>query len=137
MEIAGINLLAVLLAAVAGFGWGAFYYTVLGKRWMDAVGTTEEEIKATRSAVPFIVSFVSLLVMACVLAACLDRQSSLDMDMTLGSAALTALVLWLGFIVTCTAVNHSFQGSKRALTVIDSIHWLGVMVFQALIIHAM
>ena len=135
MDITGINFVAVLLAAVAGFAWGALYYTVLGKQWMDAVGTTEEEIKQSRSKAPFIISFVSLIVMACVLSAHLSDHS--PEDATLGHAVLTAVLLWLGFIVTSMAVNHSFQGCKPKLTILDSVHWLGVLVLQGLIIHAM
>jgi hypothetical protein len=32
------------------------------------------------------------------------------------------------------AVNHGFQGAKRALTVIDGIHWLAVLLVQGLVI---
>ncbi|MBM3524115.1 MAG: DUF1761 domain-containing protein, partial [Alphaproteobacteria bacterium] len=31
-------------------------------------------------------------------------------------------------------VNHGFQGVKRALTVIDGGHWLGVLLIQGVII---
>ena len=31
MQFAGLNTIAVLVAAIAGFGFGALWYTVLGK----------------------------------------------------------------------------------------------------------
>lgn len=131
MTIAGINLVGVLLGAIAGFAFGAVYYTLLGKHWLDAIGKSEEEIKG-RSAVPFVTSFVSLLVLGSVLAWHFDQQGSEGMS-SLG-AIRPAVILWLGFIVTSMATNNAFQGAKVKLTVLDSAHWLGVLVVQALII---
>lgn len=131
MLIAGINFIGVLLGAIAGFAFGAAYYTLLGKHWLDAIGKSEEDIKG-RSAVPFVTSFVSLLVMGCVLAGYFAGQDPETMNSlhAVGSAA----TLWLGFVVTSMATNNAFQGAKAKLTVLDSTHWLGVLVVQALII---
>jgi hypothetical protein len=46
------------------------------------------------------------------------------------------LFLWLGFVVTTIAVNNGFAGRKPALTDIESLHWLGVLVVEGLIIGA-
>ena len=131
MLIAGINFIGVLLGAIAGFAFGAAYYTLLGKHWLDAIGKSEEDVKG-RSAVPFVTSFVSLLVMGCVLAGYFARQGPEAMNPlhAVGSAA----TLWLGFVVTSMATNNAFQGAKAKLTVVDSMHWFGVLVIQALII---
>lgn len=131
MTIAGINLLGVLLGAIAGFAFGAIYYTLLSKHWLDAVGKSEEDVKG-RSAGPFITSFVSLLVMGSVLAWHFDQQGSEGMSSV--GAVGSAVILWLGFVVTSMATNNAFQGSKVKLTVLDSAHWLGVLVVQALVI---
>lgn len=131
MTIAGINLVGVLLGTVAGFAFGAIYYTLLGKHWLDAIGKSEEDVKG-RSAGPFITSFVSLLVMGTVLAWHFDQQGSEGMSSV--GAITSAVILWLGFIVTSMATNNAFQGAKAKLTVLDSVHWLGVLVVQALIV---
>ena len=131
MLIAGINLIGVLLGAIAGFAFGAAYYTLLGKHWLDAIGKSEEDVKG-RSAVPFVTSFVSLLVMGCVLAGYFARQDPEAMNPL--HAVGSALTLWLGFVVTSMATNNAFQGAKAKLTVVDSMHWFGVLVIQALII---
>ena len=70
MAFAGINHLAVLIATVAGFAFGAAYYMALSRPWLAAMGKTKEEVAAAgkRSPVPFIVSIVALLIMAWVLA---------------------------------------------------------------------
>lgn len=131
MTIAGINLVGVLLGAIAGFAFGAIYYTLLGKHWLDAIGKTEEDIKG-RSAVPFVTSFVSLLVMGSVLAWHFDQQGSEGMSSL--RAVQLATVLWLGFVVTSMATNNAFQGAKAKLTALDSGHWIGVVIIEALIV---
>jgi uncharacterized protein DUF1761 len=54
---------AILIAALAGFAFGAVWYTLLGRQWMAARGPSVAEAKAKTgpSPVPFIVSFVALL----------------------------------------------------------------------------
>ena len=59
-----MGMLAVLLAAAAGFATGAVWYMALGKRWMAAVGKTEEEIKANQNPLPFIVAIVGNILVA-------------------------------------------------------------------------
>ncbi len=43
MSFTGVNYVAVIIAALAGFGLGAIWYTVLSKPWMHAVGKTEAD----------------------------------------------------------------------------------------------
>ncbi len=133
MELMGINLVAVIVATVAAFAFGAAYYTLLGKQWLDAVGLTEEDAQQ-RSATPFVVSAVGLLVMACVLAG--HFADHLPETITAWHAVESAVVLWLGLIVTTTATNNIFRGGKIKLTVLDSGHWLGVLVIESLVISA-
>lgn len=134
MDTAGINFIALVVAAAASFGFGALYYTVLAKPWMAAVGTTEDEIKQTRSAMPFITSIVALLVMSFVLA---GHFAQYEADsVTAIHAVKSAFMLWLGFILTSMAVNNAFQGAKTKLTLIDSAHWLGVLMIQGLVLNA-
>ena len=69
MTFAGINHLAILLAAVVAWLGGAVYYTVLAKPWIAAQGKTVEQHKAELNAktgiakfAPFILAFVAELV---------------------------------------------------------------------------
>ena len=50
MTFAGINYLAVLIAAVAGWVAGALWYMALAKPWMAAVGTTQETDRSVEVA---------------------------------------------------------------------------------------
>ncbi len=136
MVFAGINYLAIVVAAVAGFAWGAAYYMTLSKQWLAAVGKTKEEMSSGgRSPVPFIISFVALLVMGWVLAGSIGH---LGMgQVTVKNGIVSGLFIWVGFIVTTVFVNNAYPGRKYMLSAIDSIHWLGVLVIQGAIIGAM
>jgi hypothetical protein len=135
MAFAGINYLAVLVAAVAGFAFGAAYYTTMSKPWLAAIGMTKEQLAAKRSAAPFIVSIVALLVMGWVLAGSIGHLG--QGQVTLRNGVISGLFLWLGFVITTLSVNYAFGQRRPMLTVIDGIHWLGVLVVQGAIIGAM
>ena len=135
MTFTGMNYLAVLVAAFAAFGWGAIYYMTLSKQWLAAVGMTQEQMQTNRTAVPFIISFVALLVMGWVLAGTLAHLG--PGQVTLKNGIISALFLWLGFVVTTVFVNNAYPGRKYSLSAIDSIHWLGVLVIQGAIIGGM
>lgn len=99
---------------------------------MATLGKTEEEIKANMSPVPYVIAAIAQLLIAFMLA---GVTGHLGTDMTtVRKGLITAFFIWLGFIVTTMAVNHAFQGAKRSLTVIDSGHWLGVLLVQGLVI---
>jgi uncharacterized membrane protein required for colicin V production len=101
---------------------------------MAAVGKTEQEIKAsgTPMAVLFVITIIAQLVMAWVLAGVIGH---LGMgQVTLRNGLISGGLAWLGFVATTMVVNHGFQGAKRALTVIDGGHWLGVLLIQGAVI---
>jgi len=137
MAFAGINYLAVLVATVAGFAFGAAYYMSLSRPWLAAMGKTREELAAAgkRSPAPFIVSIVALLIMAWVLAGGIGHLG--PGQVTLRNGVISGLFMWLGFVITTLAVNYSFGQRRPMLTIIDGIHWLGVLVIQGAIIGAM
>ncbi len=127
MAFAGLNYIAVLVAAIAGFGFGALWYTVLGKTWMDAVGMSEHP-KPTPA--PFIMAAVCQLVIAWVLAGVIGHLG----EVTVSRSVISALFIWAGFIATTMIVNHRFQGAPWKLTFIDAGFWLGVFLIMGLII---
>lgn len=128
MTFAGVNYLAVVIAAVAGFAWGAAYYMTLAKQWLAAVGRTEPN----KSPTPFIVSIVALLVMAWVLSGLIGHLGA--GQVTLKNGIVSGLFVWLGFIATTVFVNNAYPGRKVSLSLIDSGHWLGVLAIQGAVI---
>lgn len=53
---------------------------------------------------------------------------------TIRSAVISALFVWLGFVVTTIIVNTSFSGRRYLLAAIDSGHWLLVLVLMGVVI---
>ena len=130
MEFSGLNYVAVLVAAAAGFGTGAIWYGVLGKHWMAAAGLTKEDTKPKPG--PFIIAIVANLVMAYLLAGTIAHLG----EVTIRAGLITSVFLWLGFVITTMAVNHAFQGARCMLTLIDGGHWLAVLVVMGAVIGA-
>jgi hypothetical protein len=127
----GVNWIAVILATVASMALGMAWYMGLAKQWMAAVGKTEEEIKASSSATPFIWSAACQLVMAYFIAI---LTPALAGSMSAYNGALIGAHMWLGFIVTAMIINHRYQGAKWSLTLIDAGYLLGVVVVQGIVI---
>ena len=69
MAFAGMNYIAVFVAALAGLGVGAVWYGVFGKASLDALGKSEDDIKGSGAAqaLPFVTGLVADLVMAIML----------------------------------------------------------------------
>jgi hypothetical protein len=131
MAFAGTNYFAVLIAALAAYAWGTLYYMTLSKQWLAAVGLTE----ARRSAAPFVISFIALLVMAFVLAGSIGHLG--PGNVTVKNGIISGLILWAGFVATTVFVSNAYPGRKYMLSIIDSAHWLGVLVIQGAVIGAM
>jgi hypothetical protein len=138
MTFAGINYLAVVIAALAGFGFGAVYYMSLARPWMDAQGWTPEQQAAhvrgelNPSRLPFVIAIVANLVMSWVLAGLIGHMGSV----TIRSGLISAAFVWLGFVVTTLAVNYAYSGRKPMLMVIDAGYWLGALLIMGAVIGA-
>ncbi len=132
MAFAGTNYLAIVLAAVVSYGFGALYYGALAKSWMTALGKSEEDLKANGNIAPFVIAIVALLVMATVLAGVMGHLG--PGQVTLRNGLISAGFIWVGFVATTLAVNHAFQGARLILTLIDGGHWLAVLLIQGAVI---
>jgi hypothetical protein len=142
MTFAGMNYLAVVIAAIAGWLVGAVWYPLLAKHWVSALGTTMEEFKAKQAALngsakalPFVLAFVADLIMAWMLAGVLGHLG--PGQVTLRNGVISGASLWFGFVLTAMVVNNAFAGRKYTLTAIDAGHWLAVLVVMGAIIGAM
>jgi uncharacterized protein DUF1761 len=137
MAFAGINYLAIVIAAIVAWLAGAAWYMALGKTWMAALGITPEKMAEARNQpgayLPFIYSFIAELVMAWVLAGLLGHLGPL----TLRGGVVSAAFCWLGFVITVMVVNNGFARRDWRLLWIDGGHWLLVLVLMGAIIGAM
>jgi hypothetical protein len=142
MSFAGIDYLAILVAAVAGWLIGAVWYVALSKPWVAAHGWTIEEFKRRAEAnkgtpaawLPFVLAFVAELVMAWVLAGLVGHLG--PGQVTVWNGIVSAAFVWLGFVLTTVAVNNMFAMRKPMLSVVDAGHWLAVLVVMGAVIGA-
>jgi len=139
MQFASINYLAVFVAAVAAWIVGGVWYTVLSKAWVAAQGKTMEALKRERAAkagaaafLPFVIVFVSNLIMAIMLYGIMKHVG----PFTIRAGLISGALVWFGFVVTTVTANYAFQGRKPMLTVIDTGHWLAVLLVIGAILGA-
>ena len=138
MDFAGLNYLAILVAAAVSFMFGGIWYGALAKPWMAAAGIDDEMMKASKEGGKttqlMISAFVASLVMAWVLAGLIGHLGS--GQVTIYNGIVSGAFVWLGFVATTLVTNHGFQMKLGRLTLIDGGHWLGVLLIQGAVIGA-
>ena len=124
-----VDWLAVILATVASFAFGAVWYMGLSTQWLAALGRTREHLGTGYT--PYLWSVVVELVMAYFLAMLTPLIVG---EITVASGLIVAAHLWFGFVLTSMILNHRYEGMKWSLTAIDSLHLLGVLLIQGVVI---
>ncbi|SEQ25028.1 Protein of unknown function [Devosia sp. YR412] len=124
-----VNWLAVILATLAAFAFGAVWYMGLSKQWLAAVGKTREQLNVGYT--PFIWSVLVELVMAYFIA---TLTPAILGEITVANGLIVAAHLWFGFVLTSMIMNHRYEGMKWSLTLINSLHLLGVLLIQGAVI---
>lgn len=122
---------AISIATVAGFLFGSVWYGVLGKFWIRASNLEEEGTKPTPPTMA--IAFVCQAVMALAMAGVMWHMGINSIQ----GGLISAVLIWVGFVVTTIIVNHRFQRQRWSLTFIDSGHWLGVLLTQGVVLCAL
>jgi hypothetical protein len=129
VTFAGINYLAIVIAAVAAWLASAVWYMSLSRAYVAALGKTPEQVadrKKPWAFLPFVHAFVANVIIAWMLAGVLGHLG--PGQVTLRNGLVSAAFLWFGFILTTTTVNYSFAGRDWRLLLIDTGNWLIVLV---------
>jgi hypothetical protein len=138
MAFAGINYVAIVIAAVVAWFAGAAWYMTLGRIWTAAIGMTpgqmEENRKQPGAYLPFIYVFVCDLIIAWMLAGVLAHLGT--GQVTLRNGIITGAFLWFGFVITTMVANNTFARRDHRLLLIDGGHWLVVLVLIGAVIGA-
>lgn len=123
-------ILSIILAAAAGFGWGAVWYMTNADRWMAAVGKTKEEIEASTDKAPYAIGIAASLLTAIMLRHILASAGV--------SGAFAGLVAGLGTGLCLAApwivLNYAFAGRPRSLWWIDALHVVGAQGLIGLVL---
>lgn len=112
-----MGLIAVIVAALAGFAVGAVWYIALSKPWMAAaeIRLGPDGNPANSSVMPFVVSGLAMIVVAGFMRHIL-AMSGITTPMT---SATAGFGIGLFLITPWLAMNYAYAGRPPKLTVID------------------
>lgn len=129
-----VNYWAVLVAAVAVMVVGYIWYSVpvFGRMWMNALGKTEEQIKADYKPTTMLWTYLVAIVTAYVLSHFIELVGA---D-TMARALSTAFWAWLGFTFTVMATNSFYEGRNSKLFWINVLYHLVTVLVMAAILFA-
>ncbi len=136
MNLFDVNWLAVFLAALGGFVVGGIWYgPIMGKKWMGAVGLTEEQIKEGNMGLIYGGAFAFSLLASWTLAHTFQSYADLGADLSIFAKVMTSFGVALGFIVPALGTAYLFSQKGKALFFIDAAYWLLFYIAMGLV-HA-
>ncbi|HEU5260136.1 MAG TPA: DUF1761 domain-containing protein [Gemmatimonadales bacterium] len=135
MPTTTVNILAVIVAAVATFILGAVWYSpvLFAKQWMQAHGYTPEKVEEMRKkgmARAYAVSVLCYLAMAYVLA----LLASYTQATTLAQGLWLGFLAWLGFAAPLGLTANMFSDKPIAVWVIDAGYQLAHLLLMGAIV---
>ena len=127
------NYSAVVVAAIAYWILGAFWYGVLfSKPWMALEGMTEAQAKSMNPALAYVITLVLNFLIAYSLAQiCIWRNAN-----TIGRGASVGVLLWIGFVGPITFTTYMYEMRPRTLFAINEFYPLAGLVLMGAIIGA-
>jgi hypothetical protein len=124
-----VNYLAVVVAAVAAYALSWVWYAVFSAIWTRG---HDKRDHMRPSPMPFIIAAVAYFLMAWMLAGLMGHLA----NVTVKGGITAAFFVWVGFVLTTTAVNQAFEGRHPSVTVIDVGNWLVVLFVMGALIGA-
>jgi len=112
-----MGLLSVLIAGAAGWIFGAIWYSVMSKQWMEAAGLTEETINH-KNIPAFVGSFLCAVIVAGMMRH-VFASSAVD---TVGEGLVSGLGLGLFIATPWLTTNYLFAQRPMKLILIDGIY---------------
>ena len=113
-----MGVLSVIVAAIAGFAFGAVWYMTLQKPWVEASGieVNEKGQPVNASATPFIMAGIAMILVAGMMRHTF-ALSGIDTPM---KGLVSGLGIGLFFISPWIMINNGYGQRPFKLTVIDS-----------------
>lgn len=113
-----MQIVAVFVAAFAGFAFGAVYYGLLSKPWMEASGVRQgpDGRPANGSSpTPYVISAVAILIVA----GMMRHVFAMSGLVTVVEGLMGGMGIGLFFITPWIALNNGYTMRPAMLTVID------------------
>ncbi len=131
MEFGTINILAVVVSAVAAMVVGFIWFSppLFEKAWLEDIGRTREQLEGD-SPLKYLVAFIGSLLMAYILARLLDIVGGPSLELGI----LLAVVVWVAFVAATSAANFAFASRPIRLWLIENgNHLLTLLVMGAIL----
>jgi hypothetical protein len=113
-----MEFLSVFVAAVAGFGFGAIWYMVLAKPWMDAARILmgpDGKPEGMSSPIPYVLAAFAMLLVA----GMMRHTFELSGIESFGKGLVSGLGIGLFFISPWIMINNAYGMRPFKLTIID------------------
>jgi hypothetical protein len=120
LSLDGVNWLAVVVAFIASFALGAFWYSAAGffPVWQRLGNITDEQIKHANMAAAFGGTVVANLLGVIVLAVLMVATGATGM----GGGALLGMIVGLVYRAGAHALHNGFAVRNPKITLIDGAH---------------
>ena len=117
-----VNYLAVISVGVFSYLLGTLWYSkiLFANQWRSAVGTTESEFRMTVKPGIFVLTFVSWIIAAYVLAVFVHYSKSA----TFWYGMLVGFLCWFGFVACISLFQMLFARRPLKLWIINSAYAL-------------
>ena len=124
-----MGIVAVLVAGAAIFAWGAVWYMIMAKPWMEAGGLSEETINRS-NPVPYIISIVGAILVAGMMRHTF-AMAGID---TMAKGIMSGLGIGLFLVMPWVATHYAFGQRPFKLTAIDvGYHVIGCALAGAVL----
>lgn len=129
MDYILLNALPILLATAAGLLTGLGF-----RRAVAPIGRPRLGPEASLAPGSWVAIALAQAWLASILAGALILAPSEAGAWTM--AIGSAVVIWIGFVVPATVVNHIHRGQPKLAPVVDAAYWLIVMLVQAVVLKS-
>jgi hypothetical protein len=132
MKTDGINIWAVVVAAVVYWLLGAAWFTILRAPWLASIGKTMDQLtrEAVNPGVAYGFAFVCNLIIAYVIGWALIGTG----EQTMVRGVVVGAVLWLGFVGTTIGTAFIFEGrSLEGFVLTAGYPLVGMLIMGAIV----
>lgn len=120
-------LLSAILSMPLGFVW---FGPLFGKQWMKLTGVRPEQHARQQSAMPFVVSFLTALMIAVTMTLLLQVFSIAN----LAESMMLGFLVWATFNFLPGLTHHLFDGRPMTLLLINSGYELANTMIAAILL---
>ena len=132
-----INVIGVLIAAIASFVVGMIWYSpaLFGKQWMKLMGMKESDMKNAKKEMGGMM--VMTLILSAVTAFVLAHVLKYTGAATYMDAVFVAFIMWLGFYATSLYLGVMYEKKSMEWWFINAGHYLAGLIVMAIVLVVM